>query len=134
MVQIAPAAGADGAGNGYTALDRKFTVLQQAAAALQEEAERTAQRMRANADAAVTVADLCAAAEVDGVHVAAVADIGAEFAKVAGSYKQVMSAADTLHTAAGHLRSEHQAEYGGIYEAVAVSGVRQARPAFYQQT
>ncbi|MEU5713985.1 hypothetical protein [Streptomyces flaveolus] len=132
MGQIAPAVGADGVNNGYVALVTKFTALQHAAAVLLEEAERLAQRMRANADAAVTVADLCAVAEVDGVHVAAVADIGEAFGRVVGGCKRVMSAADQVHTAAGHLKTEHQAEYGGIHAAVTASGVRQAKPGFYQ--
>ncbi|MFD5572755.1 hypothetical protein [Streptomyces cadmiisoli] len=134
MGKIAPAVSADGANNGYTALVTKFTALQHAAAVLLEEAERLAQRMRVNADAAVTVADLCAAAQVDDVHVAAVADVGEAFGRVVAGCKRLMGAADDLHTAAGHLKTEHQAEYGGIHEAVTTSGVRQALPGFYRQT
>ncbi|GGU66495.1 hypothetical protein [Streptomyces daghestanicus] len=134
MSRIVSTVAGDGANNGYTALVAKFTALQHAASALLEEAERMAHRMRANADAAVTVADLCAAAEVDSRHVAAVADISVAFSRVAGGYQQVMSTADTLHTAAGRLKSEHRAEYGGIHAAATSSRAKQAKPGFYQQT
>lgn len=132
MGQIASPVGADGAANGYIALTAKFTVLQKAAANLMEEAELVAQRMRRNADAATAVADMSAAAHVDGVHVAAIADVGQAFAMVVGGCKRMMSAADTMHTAAGHLKHEHQAEYGPIHAAVTASRARQAKPGFYR--
>ncbi|MGW2770142.1 hypothetical protein [Streptomyces sp. NPDC001275] len=132
MGQIAPAMSADGAANGYTALVTKFTALQKATAQLMEQAEVLAQHMRANADAAVTVADLCAAAEVDPRHVAAVADIGEAFGQVVGGCKRLVSAADQMHQAAGHLKSVHQAEYGGIHAAATASRARQAKPGFYR--
>lgn len=132
MGQLAPAVGADGVNNGYTALVAKFTALQTAATGLLEEAERLAQRMRANADAAVTVADLSAAAHVDARHVAAVADVGAAFGRVVGGCKQLMGAAEAMHTAASHLKAEHQAEYGAIHAAVTASRARQAAPGFYR--
>ncbi|MGW0143644.1 conjugal transfer protein TraB [Streptomyces calvus] len=131
-MEIAPTVGADGADNGYTALVAKFTVLQNAAAALLAEAERLSVRMRANATAATVVSELCAAAEVDARHVANVAEVGAAFGRVANGCTGLMGAADTLHTTVGRLKTEHQAEYGGIHEAVAASGVRQARPGFYR--
>ncbi|MFE6357533.1 conjugal transfer protein TraB [Streptomyces rochei] len=134
MGQIAPALGADGADNGYAALVAKFTILQSAAANLLAEAERLSLQMRVNADAATAVSDLCAVAEVDARHVATVATIGAAFGRVVTGCTGLMGAADTLHTAVGHLKAEHQAEYGGIYEAVAASGVRQAKPGFYRPT
>ncbi|MEV5178067.1 hypothetical protein AB0L10_45385 [Streptomyces flaveolus] len=132
MGQIAPAIGADGADNGYTALVAKFTALQNAAASLFAEAERLSLRMRVNADAATVVSDLCAVAEVDARHVAAVAAVGAAFGGVVNGCSGLMGAVDALHTAAGHLKSEHQTEYGGIHAAVTASGVRQAKPGFYQ--
>ncbi|MGA5207929.1 hypothetical protein [Streptomyces variegatus] len=134
MGQSTSPVGADGAANGYTALIAKFTALQKTAASLVEETDLVAQRMQRNADAAIAVADLSAAAHVDGVHVAAIVDVGNAFAKVVGGCKHMMSAADTMHTAAGHLKHEHQAEYGPIHAAVTASRARQAKPGFYQQT
>lgn len=134
MGQIAPVVGADGANNGYTALAAKFVALQNAAARLLEESERLAQRMRANRDAATVVADLSAAARVDDRHVTAVTDIAAAFGRVVGGCTQLMDAADAMHTAAGQLKTEHQAEYGGIHAAVTASRARQAAPGFYRQT
>ncbi|MFH8939558.1 hypothetical protein [Streptomyces griseosporeus] len=133
MGEIAPAVGADGANNGYTALVTKFTALQNAAAQLLERAEHLAQRMRANADAAVTVADLCAAAEVDSRHVAAIADVSEGFGRVVGGSKRLMGVADAMYTAADDLKTEHQAEYGGVHAAATASKARQARPGFYRQ-
>ncbi|MFI1377290.1 hypothetical protein ACH4UY_35475 [Streptomyces longwoodensis] len=134
MGQSTSLVGADGAANGYVALIAKFTALQNAAGGLMEEAELVAQRMRRNADAATAVADLSAAAHVDGVHVAAIADVGQAFAVVVGGCKRMLSVADTMHTAAGHLKHEHQAEYGPIHAAVTASRARQAKPGFYQKT
>ncbi|MFI1004929.1 hypothetical protein ACIP10_36115 [Streptomyces galbus] len=134
MGQSTSLVGADGAANGYVALTAKFTALQHAAGGLLEEAELVAQRMRRNAATATAVADLSAAAHVDGVHVAAIADVGLAFAVVVGGCKRMMSVADTMHTSAGHLKQEHQAEYGPIHAAVTASRARQAKPGFYQKT
>lgn len=138
MGEIAPTAGAassiaaDGAGNGYTALQAKMTKLQKAAAALQAQAERIQSRMKANARAANTVSEQCAQAEVAPVHVGAIADVAAAFGRTASSSASVVDAADRLDTAASGVKSAHRAQYGGIYAANAVSGVRMAKPGFYQ--
>ncbi|MFD5430358.1 conjugal transfer protein TraB [Streptomyces sp. NPDC127084] len=132
MGETAPAVGADGAANGFTALTAKFTALQRAAGALVEEAERLAVRMRANANAAVELADLNAAAEVDPRHIARTADIGEAFGRVVGGCKALQGAADTVHTAAGNVKAAHQAEYGPTHAAVTASRARQAKPGFYR--
>ncbi|WP_333741963.1 hypothetical protein [Streptomyces sp. IBSBF 2806] len=133
MGQLAPI-GADGANNGYLAANAKFTALQKAAAGLLEEAERLALRMRVNADIATAVSDLCAAAQVDTRHVAHVAAVGAAFARVVNGCAGLMGAADAMHIAAGHLKTEHEREYGGIHAAATASRARQAAPGFYRQT
>ncbi|MEU0054671.1 hypothetical protein [Streptomyces sp. NPDC006309] len=133
MGQIAPV-GADGANNGYTAISAKFLALQKAAAGLLEEAEHLALRMRVNADAATAVSDLCAMAQADSRHVATVAAVGTAFSRVVNGCTALMGAADAMHTAAGHLRTEHQTEYGGIHAAATASRARQAAPGFYRQT
>ncbi|MFI8214005.1 hypothetical protein [Streptomyces werraensis] len=132
MGEIAPAVSADADANGYTAIHTKLTALQRAAAQLMEHAERVALRMRANARAAVTVADLSAAAQVDARHVAAINEVATSFGRVVGGARRLSSAADTMHQAAGHLKREHQAEYGGVHAAVTASKARQAKPGFYQ--
>ncbi|KES03409.1 hypothetical protein BU52_30695 [Streptomyces toyocaensis] len=132
MGEIAPAVSADGDANGYTAIHTKLTALQRAAAQLMEHAERVAQRMRANANAAVTVADLSAAAQVDARHVAAINEVATSFGRVVGGARRLSGAADSMHQAAGHLRTEHQAEYGGVHAAVTASKARQAKPGFYR--
>jgi ABC-type transporter Mla MlaB component len=132
--EIVPAVAADGAANGFDAVQAKLAALERAAAQLNEHAERVAQRMRANAKAATTVADLSAAAQVDGRHVAAIAEVAGHFARVAGGALRLSGAAESMHQAAGHLRSAHRAEYGGVHAAVAASRARQAKPGFYRQT
>ncbi|MFD9007434.1 hypothetical protein ACFV0T_42040, partial [Streptomyces sp. NPDC059582] len=60
----------------------------------------------------------------------AVADVGEAFGRVVGGCKRLTGAADRAHRAAGHLRSEHQAEYGRINTAMTSSKARQAKPGF----
>lgn len=134
MSEIAPAAGSEGAANGYTALAAKLRAAQKRADALMEQAEQVAQRMRRNAKAAVMLAELCAAAEVDPRHVAAIGDVSLAFGRVAGGGRQVAAAAETVGQATGHLRAQHQAEYGGIHAAALASRARQAKPGFYRST
>ncbi|MFD9029034.1 conjugal transfer protein TraB [Streptomyces parvulus] len=125
--------GMEGDSNGYLALVAKFRALRKAASGLMEESERLAQRMRGNANTAIQLADLSAAAQVDAQHVTTIEDIAAAFGSVAGRCTRLVGAADVMHTAAGHLHHEHQAEYGGIHAAVTSSRARQAKPGFYQQ-
>ncbi|MFJ9931372.1 hypothetical protein ACIRU5_35810 [Streptomyces misionensis] len=132
MANNAPAIGADGAANGFSAVEAKLAALQKAAIGLQEETGVLVKQMRVNANAALKVAELSAAAEVDSRHVAAVVEIGAAFARVVGGCKVLIAAADTVHQATGHLRAEHKAEYGGIHAAVTASRARQAKPGFYR--
>ncbi|MGK5497550.1 hypothetical protein [Streptomyces sp. URMC 125] len=134
MGEITPAAESEGAANGYTALAAKLQAMQQAADALLEQAEQVASRMRRNANAAVTLADLCAAAEVDPRHVAVIGDVSLAFGRVAGGGRQVAAASEAVSEAAGHLRAQHRVEYGGIHAAAAASRARQAKPGFYRQT
>jgi hypothetical protein len=131
--EIALSVPADGDSNGFSAVQLKLAALQRAAAQLQEHAERVAQRMRANAKTAATVADLSAAAQVDGRHVTAIAEVAGHFRRVAGGARGLSGTADTMHQAAGHVRSEHRAEYGGVQASVAASRARQAKPGFYRQ-
>lgn len=133
MGDIALAVPADGAANGYSGVQAKLAALQRAAAQLMEHADRVAQSMRANAKAAVVVAELSAAAQVDGGHVAAIGEVAGHFGRVAGGARRLSGAADAMHQAAGHVRSEHQAEYGGVHAAVTASRARQAKPGFYRQ-
>ncbi|MFD5814747.1 hypothetical protein [Streptomyces sp. NPDC127038] len=132
MGEIASAVAADGAANGYQAVGAKFTALQSAAADLFEHAERLAQRMRANANAALTVAELCAAAEADPRHVAAVAEVGAAFGQVSGECTRLVCSAEQTHQATADVQAAHQAEYGAVHEAATASKARQAKPGFYR--
>ncbi|MCX4920274.1 hypothetical protein OG458_42730 (plasmid) [Streptomyces sp. NBC_01281] len=132
MGEIAPAVAADGAANGYLSIVTKFTALQKAAAGLFEHAEQIAQRMRANADSAVVVAELCAAAEADARHVAAVAEVGEAFGQVVGGCKRLLSSAEQTHQAATDVKAAHQAEYGPVHAAATASRARQAKPGFYR--
>ncbi|WRZ96406.1 hypothetical protein OHB54_46515 (plasmid) [Streptomyces sp. NBC_01007] len=132
MGEIAPAVAADGAANGYLTIVTKFTALQKAAAGLFEHAEQLAQRMRANADSAVVVAELCAVAEADDRHVAAVAEVGEAFGQAVGGCKRLLSSAEQTHQAAAEVKAAHQAEYGPVHAAATASRARQAKPGFYR--
>ncbi|MFI6254399.1 hypothetical protein [Streptomyces sp. NPDC051016] len=132
MGEMAPAVGADGASNGFQAVDYKFRALQKAASDLFDVTETVAQSMRDNSKAAMDVAELCAQAEVDPRHVVNVAEVGVRFGEVVGGCTQLQGAADRVHQAARNLQHEHQAEYGGVYDAVTTSPAREARPAFYR--
>lgn len=133
MSEFAPALHADGASNGYTSLAAKLKALQEAADALQDHAQLVKARMRRNADSAADWADLCAAADIDERHTGAIGDVSAAFARVAGGGARLVSAADVLGHAAGHLKAQHQAEYGGLHEVASTSRVRPPKPGFLRQ-
>ncbi|GAA3163651.1 hypothetical protein [Streptomyces ramulosus] len=128
-----PSTRADGAGNGYQALQAKLKRLQGAADQLSEQVGYAAQRMKRNSSAADTVADMSAAAQADSRHVAAIGDVADAFGQVAVRGRRVVAAADGVSQAAGQLRSTHQNTYGGIQAAVTSSRARQAKPGFYRQ-
>jgi hypothetical protein len=130
--EITPAVSADADANRYTAIQAKLATLQRAAEQLMEHAERVARRMRANADAAVNVAELSAGAQVDARHVAVIEEVATAFGRAAGGARSLSGAAESMHQAAGHVRHAHEAEYGGIRAAAAASSARQAKPGFYR--
>lgn len=134
MNETAPALSTDAENNGYTAVQTKLATLQRTTEQLMEHAERVAARMRANAETAARVSDLSAAAEVDPVHLAALHDITDAFTQASSGARGLTSAAESMHIAAGLMRTSHEWEYGGIYEAAAASRARQAKPGFYQAT
>ncbi|MEU5242647.1 hypothetical protein AB0G81_00715 [Streptomyces asoensis] len=129
----APAIGDDGTANGFNAVTAKFTALKNAAAGLMEQADLVAERMRGDAKASLKLAELCAAAEVDPRHIAAVIEIGQAFDAAASGCTGLQTAAEGVLLAAGHAGSEHQTEYGAVHEAVTSSPARQARAGFYRQ-
>ncbi|MFF4918874.1 hypothetical protein [Streptomyces tendae] len=133
MGDIALSVAADGNANGFSAVQAKLAALQRTAVQLHEHAERVAQRMRANAKTAAAGADLSAAAQVDGRHVSAIEEVAAHFGRVARGARGLSGSADAMHRAAGRVRSEHRAEYGGVQAAVTASRARQAKPGFYRQ-
>lgn len=120
-------------GNGYSGLQAKLARLQATADALAERAAAVQARMLSNADAAAGLSDMCAAAEVDPVHTAAISEVAAAYARVAEGGVRLASAAEVMGQTAGHLKAQHAAEYGGVQAAAAASPVRQAKPGFYQQ-
>lgn len=132
MSDITPTINAEGS-NGYSGLQAKLGRLQQTADALAERATAVQARMQRNADAAAGLGDMCTAAEVDPVHTAAIGEIATAYTQVAAGGVRLASAAEAMGQAAGHLRAQHQAEYGGVQAAAAASPVRQAKPGFYRQ-
>ncbi|MFD8415509.1 hypothetical protein ACFV2Q_27730 [Streptomyces sp. NPDC059650] len=136
MSTITPASGGlpatEGPANNFEGVRAKLASLQAAADALQEHAELLRARMDLNANAARQLMDLCAAAGVVASHTGRIADISAMFARVAGRAGQVVTDTDAMGTAAGHVVTQHRAEYGGIHTASTSSPVPQGKPGFYR--
>ncbi|MCX4554263.1 hypothetical protein [Streptomyces sp. NBC_01500] len=125
--------GSDGAGNGFQAKQAKLAVLQQAAAALREEAEAIKNRMRSNSKMSTILAEMCRQAEVHATHTSRIDEIAAQFGKVAGGGLRIAAIGDRLYQAAHNWKRTHATQYGGIYNKNAVSRVPMAKPGFYRQ-
>ncbi|WOT40666.1 hypothetical protein [Streptomyces coeruleorubidus] len=129
-----PAVSADGAGNGFAALQAKLSVLQRAVGHCVEHSQLVKKRMRKAAKAADRLADLSAAAEVAPSHIGAVRDIDKQFDGAATVAGQLIGSFDRLNKAVAAAKAAHRTEYGGIRNAVVSSSVRQAKPGWYRQT
>jgi TolA-binding protein len=119
--------------NGYAQLQARLRKLQQKADELRERVEARKQAMMRDAKDAERMREMCAAAEADPRHVAAIGDIVAALVRVAGGGAALMGAAERVSQGAGHLRSEHRAEYGAVREAAVTSPARQAKPGLYRR-
>ncbi|MFE2829002.1 hypothetical protein [Streptomyces sp. NPDC059271] len=114
-----------------TAMGRDYRPTRKAAAGPFEHAEQITQRVWANTDSAIAIAELCATEEADARHVAAVSEDGEAFGQVVGGCKHLPSSAEHTHQAATDVEAAHQAEFGPVHAAT-TSKAREAKPGFYQ--
>ncbi|MFX4293603.1 conjugal transfer protein TraB [Streptomyces bohaiensis] len=119
-------------GNSFTQLASRVAALSLAALRLKEGMFSLQLHMRSNAAAADELADHLVEAEVEPRFIAQTQDVARAFRDVASGAGGMVSAADATATDAATFRANHQHEYGGIYEAVRASSVRQAKPGFYR--
>ncbi|GAA1592643.1 hypothetical protein [Streptomyces globosus] len=141
MTALVPARGlpatnadAEGDANNFGGVGAKLRGLQAAADALQEHAVLLKDRMTRNANRALRLKNLCAAAGVAASHTGRITDVADAFNKVASASARVVSDTDAMGTAAGRVISQHRSEYGGINAASTASPVPQAKPGFYRVT
>jgi hypothetical protein len=118
--------------NSYTGLAFHVITLTAAALRLKYGMARLQADMRANSALAQRTAEMCDQAEVEPRFTSQIAEVASEFTAVATASGDMVSAADVTATRATGFRNAHQNEYGGIYDAVRTSGVRQAKPGFYR--
>lgn len=116
----------------FLRLAARVTTLTAAALALKEGLWLLKRRMEHDADDSDTLAEQCAAAEVEPRFTGLVHEAGTALRVVATASGDVASAADLMEYQARGFGEAHQSEYRGIYEAVNASGVRQAKPGFYR--
>lgn len=119
-------------GNSFTALASRVVALTTAALRLKHGMAQLQADMRANSALAQRTAEMCEQAEVEPRFTTLIQEVATEFAAVATASGDMVSAADVAATRAASFRDAHQGEYGGIYDAVRTSGVRQAKPGFYR--
>lgn len=117
----------------YTELNAKLAGLEKVLMDLQEKAEEIAQNLRADSDDVLALSELCAAADVDPTHTAAINEIAEAISGISAEARQVATGAETAADAAGVTITAHTSEYGGIYEAAqANGGKKQPKPGFFQ--
>ncbi|MFF8925540.1 conjugal transfer protein TraB [Streptomyces albidoflavus] len=116
----------------FTRLAARMATLTTAALALKEGLWALQRRMKADADHADMLADLCVAAEVEPRFTSQINEAGTALRKVAEASGYLARAADRVQHDSQGLHDAHQSEYRGVYEAVNASRVRQAKPGFYR--
>lgn len=117
----------------FLRLAGRMTKLTASALALKEGLSALQRRMERDADDSDRLAEQCAQAEVEPRFTALIHEAASALRVVADASGEVSGAADQMETRARTFVSQHQAEYGGIYEAVqARPDVRQAKPGLYR--
>lgn len=123
---------AGGGEPGFLALAGRVTVLTSQALALKEGLASLQRQMNAASDKAGQLSEMTHLAEVEEQFTVQILETATALKAVAEASGEVAGAADTMQTDAQQLYDAHQAEYGGTYEAVQASGVRQPKPAFLE--
>ncbi|GAA3244984.1 conjugal transfer protein TraB [Streptomyces lavendulae] len=131
-VRLPARRGGDGRTPSFLALAGRLAMLSAAALVLKEGLWALKHRMERDAKRADRLAEMCAAAEVEPGFTALIHEAGRALRAVADASAELADAADEMEFSARDTAAAHQAEYGGVYEAVNASGVRQAKPGFYR--
>ncbi|MGW0607801.1 conjugal transfer protein TraB [Streptomyces sp. NPDC002640] len=131
---VASSAGGAGSGNGFLALAGRTAKLAASALFLKEGMHLLRSHMRANANAAMRLSEMCGQAEVEPRFTSMIEDTSAALTAVAEASGEMVNAADSVDTDARGFNNAHDREYRPGYEASNGSGVRQAKPGFYRRT
>lgn len=123
----------DSAPPSFLRLAARMVRLVTAAMGLRDSMGDLQRRMILDAERGEHRADMCDVAEVEPRFTAKMRDASLLLREVATASGEVAQSVEEAAMAADDLRSEHQAEYGGIHEAAnANPDVRQALPGFYR--
>ncbi|WP_256123046.1 conjugal transfer protein TraB [Streptomyces sp. LUP47B] len=114
----------------FVTLALRIMALAAAAAILKEQLHLLKARMHQDAQRARRLAGHLAQAGADAHFQAQAFEVAAAFDRVAEASGEVANAADGMEADANGVRDAHQAEYGGIYEAVQASPYAQPKPGF----
>lgn len=114
----------------FVTLGARIAALAAAAALLKESLHLLKNRMHKDAQKARKVSEMCGAAGVDPHFQAQIIDVSQDFDHVANASDEVADAADQMEANAQAVKDAHQAEYGGIYEAVNANPYTQPKPGF----
>jgi hypothetical protein len=122
--------GALGAIINFITLGLRVMALAAAAALLKEQLHLLKARMHRDAERARRLAGHLAQAGVDTKFQAQALEVAASFERVAEASGEVAGAADQMEANAQAVKDAHDAEYGGVYEAVNASPYAQPKPGF----
>lgn len=122
----------DGEGLGFFALAARVISLTSRALLLKEKVAALQRHMDRNADKARDLSEMCDAAEVEPQFTALIMEASTALRKVAEASGEMANAADAMQNDAAAFGAAHETEYRGVYEAVQVSGVQEAKPGFYE--
>ncbi|CAL9667264.1 hypothetical protein SUDANB145_07224 (plasmid) [Streptomyces sp. enrichment culture] len=114
----------------FVTLALRIMALAAAAALLKEQLHLLKARMHRDAAHARKLAEQLAQAGVDGHFQMQTMEAAAAFERVAQASGEVADAADQMEMNAQAVKDAHQAEYGGIHEAVNASPYAQPKPGF----
>ncbi|MEW2527541.1 conjugal transfer protein TraB [Streptomyces sp. NPDC047071] len=126
--------GSASSGNGFLALAGRTARLAASALSLKEGMHLLRSHMRTNANAALSLSEMCGQAEVEPRFTSMIEDVSASLTGVAEASGEMVDAADAVDTDARGFNGAHEREYRPGYEASNGSGVQQAKPGFYRRT
>ncbi|MFI5945555.1 conjugal transfer protein TraB [Streptomyces uncialis] len=131
---VASSTGSATTGNGFLALAGRTAKLAASALFLKEGMHLLRSHMKANANAALRLSEMCGQAEVEPRFTSMIEEVSTSLTGVAEASGDMVNAADSVDTDARGFNNAHEREYRPGYEASNGSGVRQAKPGFYRRS